>query len=227
MKNGEKKIITLSILGTVLIILGFTLSQQSGTDSKEYVSVTSDVISENKSEVSKDDYKIVSNDEKDGIITYNIHCKKDFNSKEIATLTGILKEENKEMTDNYRIYLFSTEEKEIEKRISPVGKNSIKISEYYTVENQIESIPKEFDILSVNKTGEYTFVESIIEDVDKPEVALAQIKFLGENIKKENANKEIGTLNIISYDSKDKTKGWEYDGKNKSQILRNQYEEMM
>lgn len=230
----EKKIILSAVIGTAIVTLGFTLSQQAGGSGDTYVSVENN-ISKNKYEVSSEDYEIINKKNEDKKIIYNIYCKREFNSKELAYLTKKLKEDNKEMKDNYQIYLFTDQDKAknyegsiegTEKTIIPIENSRIKISDYKNIEQQVESIPSKFDILSVKEVKGSTEVELILDEQVKSEEALAQMKFLGDYIKKENRNKNIGILKMIAYTSEKKDKAWEYDGNYKSFILNNQYENL-
>lgn len=233
-KSNEKKIIIGALLGTVAIIGGFTLSQgEMKFNQEKYVSA--EVETQNKLE-----YKIVDKVNQEDKTIYNIYSNNELESTQIAQLTKELT--NKDTKKDYEIFLFndlqkSNKLKEIlanggsvdntvasQQVITQESKDEIKITQYYNVETPIESIPTDYQILSVKEKEENTEIEMIVKNITKPEQALSQIEFLGENVKKLNANKNLENLEIKSYCDESKKQSWNYNGNLKNIITYNQYE---
>lgn len=227
--NKERVIIVIACTITVMIVLGFTLMQ--GTiKSKEdkYVSKQNNI----KPQVSESDYEIIKKQEKDNIQTLIVLEKRNLNSKEISNLTNQL---IKDTSKDFEIYLFNNKEKandfefekeEIQTLIKPSDKNNIQIEDYYIINKEIETSPQYYAVESIKKSQEKTIIELDLADTKKPEEALAQIKFLGENIKEINPNRNLENLEIKAYCKENKNPSWEYTSQNKKLIIHNQLVEL-
>ena len=192
------------------IVSGFTIVQ--GTiKAKEDNYISQQIQSEIK--ISKDSYEIIKNENIKEENKYVILQKEQLSSDEIALLA---KEIAKENFDKFELYIFDNREKainfnglenQIEKIVRPIG-NDIQIQTYNIIENEIESIPKNYEVKSVEPKESITKIELEIESTDKPETALAEVKFLGQSIKDLNSDKNLGNLNIQAYHINDRNVSW-------------------
>lgn len=224
----EKQIIIATCIATVVIVSGFTIVQ--GTiKAKEDNYISQQIQSEIK--ISKDSYEIIKNENIKEENKYVILQKEQLSSDEIALLA---KEIAKENFDKFELYIFENREKsinfnglenQIEKIVTPTG-NNIQIQTYNIIENEIESIPKNYEIKSVEPKDAKTKIELEIESTDKPETALAEVKFLGQSIKDLNSDKNLGNLNIQAYHINDRNVSWNYSSENKSRIIKTEIVEM-
>ena len=100
-KRNEKLVIAIACSLTVVVVLGFTLMGGSLKSKEEhYVSRVSS--SKSQITISKDDYEIIKEEEKDGINTFIILEKKNFNKEEMGQLSkNIIKDMNKK----FNIYI--------------------------------------------------------------------------------------------------------------------------
>ena len=224
----EKQIIIATCIATVVIVSGFTIVQ--GTiKAKEDNYISQQIQSEIK--ISKDSYEIIKNENIKEENKYVILQKEQLSSDEIALLA---KEIAKENFDKFELYIFDNREKainfnglenQLEKIVTPIG-NDIQIQTYNIIENQIESIPKNYEVKSVEAKEDITKIELEIESTDKPEKALAEVKFLGQSIKDLNSDKNLGNLNIQAYHINDRNVSWNYSSENKSRIIKNEIVEI-
>ena len=224
--SKEKGIIILACTMTVVIVLGFTLMQ--GTiKSKDNKYVSKQVNKIANINISKNDYEILDSKQNDKKQTLVILEKREFTPEEIAALTNqVIKDKN-----NFEIYLFDNkekaenfeyEEKQIQTLVQPSEKNQINIQNYYTVEEETESVPQYYAVESIKEEKGKTKIEISIEDATNPEKALAQIKFLGQEIKELNPKKELNDLEIITYYKGDEGPSWKYTSENKQLIIHNE-----
>ena len=238
LNKKEKRIVSVAVLGTVVVTFGFTMIQGKSRFIQEtYVS------SENSTDeisLNKDDYELISRVDEGKQVVYSVFCKRELNSKEAAQLIRNLKSEEEKFKENYEVYLFTDREvstsikdrsieergKLVEKLVVPVDESNIKIMEYNNISEELGSIPSDYEVLSIESTEDVTKIEAILENVDKADEALAQIKFLGQSIKELNPSKNITLLNIIAYTDEDKSESWEYDGNYKNMVIKNQYEKI-
>lgn len=224
----EKQIIITTCIATVAMVSGFTIVQ--GTiKAKEDNYISQQIQSEIK--ISKDSYEIIKNENIKEENKYVILQKEQLSSDEIALLA---KEIAKENFDKFELYIFDNREKainfnglenQIEKIVRPIG-NDIQIQTYNIIENEIESIPKNYEVKSVEPKESITKIELEIESTDKPETALAEVKFLGQSIKDLNSDKNLGNLNIQAYHINDRNVSWNYSSENKSRIIKTEIVEM-
>ena len=224
----EKQIIIATCIATVGIVSGFTIVQ--GTiKAKEDNYISQQIQSEIK--ISKDSYEIIKNENIKEENKYVILQKEQLSSDEIALLA---KEIAKENFDKFELYIFDNREKainfnglenQLEKIVAPIG-NDIQIQTYNIIENEIESIPKNYEVKSVEPKESITKIELEIESTDKPETALAEVKFLGQSIKDLNSDKNLGNLNIQAYHINDRNVSWNYSSANKSRIIKTEIVEM-
>lgn len=236
--KNEKKIVVVAVLGTILVTLGFTMMQgETKFNQSTYVSSENSNVENN---LSKDDYEVISKVDEGKQVVYSVFCKREFDSKDAAQLINHIKEENKSFKDNYEVYLFTDKEasvslkelsieersKSVERLVVSDSESSIKMIEYNKVDKEVDAIPKDYEILSMENIEGVTKIELMIEETDKADEALTKIKFLGQSIKELNPSKNISLLNIIAYTNEDKSESWEYDGNNKDIVIKNQYEKL-
>jgi hypothetical protein len=228
----EKKVVIIAVLGTVLITVGFTMSQGKFKSKHDTYTPSEAVSGINQNVVNKDEYKIINTDSSN-IQKYTIYCKREFNSKEITYITEQLIKEDENMKSGYELYLFTDEQKSndfngekenIEIKVVPKDESQINIQNYHYISDIKELIPTEFEVLNVEKVEKVTKAEVIIENIQSPKEALAQVRFFGLILQSENSNKNIGILNIIAHTSNEKKENWEYDGNYKTLIINNVYE---
>lgn len=233
MKNrnkNEKHIIVIACISTVAIVIGFTMMQ--GTiKRKEDKYVSQETNLQTEIELSKDSYEIVENTNLKDKNKHVVLQKKNLKPEEIAILA---KEVVKENFEKSKLYIFESkdeainfngEENQIKKLVMPI-KNNLQIQTYSIVENEIESTPKNYSIKSVKPEESITNIEIELESTNKPEKALAEIKFLGQSIKELNPNKDLGNLYIKAYDKDNKNISWDYSSENKLMIIKSEIVEM-
>lgn len=224
--SKEKGIIILACTMTVVIILGITLMQ--GTiKSKDNKYVSKQIDKSTNINISKNDYEILDTKQNDKKQTLVILEKRKFTPEEIAALTNqVIKDKN-----SFEIYLFNNKEKaesfeyeenQIQTLVQPSEKNQISIQDYYTVEKEVETTPQYYAVESIKEEKGKTKIEISIEDATNPEKALAQIKFLGQEIKELNPGKELNDLEIITYYKGDEGPNWKYTSENKKLIIHNE-----
>ncbi|RDY27457.1 hypothetical protein CHL78_009595 [Romboutsia weinsteinii] len=238
LNKNEKRIVTVSVLGTIVITLGFTMMQgDTKFNQKSYVSTENSV---EVSSLSKDDYEVISRVDEGKQVVYSVFLKREISSKEAAELIKNLKNEEEKFKANYEVCLFTDKDvatsvkemsieergKVVEKLIVPVDESTIKMMEYSKVEKEIDSVPSDYEVISMKNIEGVTNIELMLKGVDKADEALAQIKFLGQNIKELNPSKNISILNIVAYTDEDKSKSFEYDGNYKDTVIKNQYEKI-
>lgn len=230
-KKNEKVIIGLACGLTVVIVLGFTLMQGTiKSKEKKYTSKESNIKTE--STISKDDYKIINQEEKDGIQKFVVLEKKKFNTEEISVLTNnIIKDTNKK----FEIYLFDNEEKaknfnykkeETQTTIKPIDKDKIEIQNYYIVKEETNNAPQYYSVESIKEANGLTKIELNIESTEKPKKALGEMKFLGQSIKDLNKEKNLENLEIKAYCKDEKDPKWVYTSENKNLIIHNETTEL-
>lgn len=230
-KKNEKLVITIACSLTVVVVLGFTLMGGSFKSKEEhYVSR----VSSSKSQIiiSKDDYEIIKEEEKDGVNTFIILEKKNFNKEEMGQLSkNIIKDMNK----NFNIYIFDDKEKaqdfnyEKEKTqtlIKAVDQQQVEIQTYHTIKEEPKSIPQYYAVEAIKEVDGKTQISLSLESIKEPEKALSQMKFLGETIKNLNKDKKIDNLEIKAYSKNEQAPNWEYTSENKSLVIQNELVEI-
>lgn len=230
-KKNERLVITIACFLTVVLVLGFTLMGGSLKFKEEhYVSR----VSSSKSEIniSKDDYEIIKQEEKDGINTFIVLEKKNFNKEEIGQLSkNIIKDMNK----NFNIYIFGDKEKaqnfnyeitQTQTFVKPVDQQQIEIRTYHTVLEETKSVPQYYAVESIKEVDGKTQISLSLESIKEPKKALSQIKFLGQTIKDLNKDKNIESLEIKAYSKDHQAPNWEYTSENKSLVIQNELVEI-
>lgn len=226
-KNNEKVIVTIACAITVVIVLGFTLMQGAlNSNAEQYVSKQSNTKSEIN--ISKEDYELIKQEEKNKIQTYIVLEKKKFNSDEISQLTKqLVKDTNKK----FELYIFDDKEKaknfdynkeQVQLLVKPTDQQCIEIQNYYIVKNEIESVPQYYAVESIKEKNKIAHIKLNIEKIEKPEQALSHIKFLGQTIKDLNKDKQIENLEIKAYYKEESDTRWEYTSENKNLIIHNE-----
>lgn len=176
-------------------------------------------------ELTKDDYDIIKKDEKNNENVFVILEKRNLNSKEIACLVNVL---GKKVSGKFKVYLFNDKNKavnfeykteQIQKVANPIDSEKIEIEEYYSTDKAVQIEPKYYVIKNIDKKDGKTNIEVDLKDTDEPEKALAQIKFLAENIKSLNRNKDLGILEINAYYEDGNSPSWKYTSKAKNLII--------
>lgn len=226
--KNEKSIVITTCIATIAIVSGFTIMQ--GTiKSKEDKYISQQIKSEIK--ISKDSYEMIKNENIKGDNQYVILQKEKLSSEQIGALAKEVLQDNFE---NFKLYIFEDREKainfdgsenQVEKIVIPF-KNNIEIKTYNIVENEMESIPKDYEVKSIEPKEAITQIKLEIEPTDKPEKALAQIKFLGQSIRDLNSDKNLGNLNIQAYHIDDSNISWDYSSENKSRVIKHEIIEM-
>lgn len=230
-KKNEKFIIAIACFLTVIVVLGFTLISGSLKSKEEqYVSKVSR--SKPQITISKDDYEIIKKEEKDGINTFIILEKKNFNKEEMGQLSkNIIKDMNK----NFNIYIFDDKEKaqdfnyEADKTqtlIKAVDQQQVEIQTYHTIKEEPKSVPQYYAVESIKDVDGKTEISLSLESIKEPEKALSQMKFLGETIKDLNKDKKIEKLEIKAYSKNNQAPNWEYTSENKSLVIQNELVEI-
>lgn len=230
-KKNEKFIIAIACFLTVVVVLGFTLISGSLKSKEEhYVSKVSS--SKPQITISKDDYEIIKKEEKDGINTFIILEKKNFNKEEMGQLSkNIIKDMNK----NFNIYIFDDKEKaqdfnyEADKTqtlIKAVDQQQVEIQTYHTIKEEPKSVPQYYAVESIKDVDGKTEISLSLESIKEPEKALSQMKFLGETIKDLNKDKKIEKLKIKAYSKNNQAPNWEYTSENKSLVIQNELVEI-
>lgn len=230
-KKNEKLIITIACLLTVVVVLGFTLmGGQLKSKEEHYVSKVSS--SKSQITISKDDYEIIKEEEKDGIDTFIILEKKNFNKEEMGQLSkNIIKDMNK----NFNIYIFDDKEKaqnfnyETDKTqtlIKAIDQQQVGIQTYHTIKEEPKSVPQYYTVESIKDVNGKTQVSLSLESIKEPGKALSQMKFLGETIKDLNKDKKIEKLEIKAYSKNNKAPNWEYTSEYKSLVIQNELVEI-
>lgn len=230
-KRNEKLVIAIACSLTVVVVLGFTLMGGSFKSKEEhYVSRVSS--SKSQITISKDDYEIIKEEEKDGINTFIILEKRNFNKEEMGQLSkNIIKDMNK----NFNIYIFDDKEKaqnfnyEVDKTqtlIKAVDQQQVEIQTYHTIKEEPKSVPQYYAVESIKEVDEKTQISLSLESIKEPEKALSQMKFLGETIKNLNKDKKIEKLEIKAYSKNEQAPNWEYTSENKSLVIQNELVEI-
>lgn len=230
-KRNEKLVIAIACSLTVVVVLGFTLMGGSLKSKEEhYVSRVSS--SKSQITISKDDYEIIKEEEKDGINTFIILEKKNFNKEEMGQLSkNIIKDMNK----NFNIYIFDDKEKaqnfnyEVDKTqtlIKAVDQQQVEIQTYHTIKEEPKSVPQYYAVESIKDVDGKTQISLSLESIKEPEKALSQMKFLGETIKNLNKDKKIDNLEIKAYSKNEQAPTWEYTSENKSLVIQNELVEI-
>ncbi|CEO09915.1 Uncharacterised protein [[Clostridium] sordellii] len=224
--KSEIKVIVLACIFTVIIVLGFSLMQGNIKSKKsEYVSTKSDT---KNIELTKGDYELVRKDEKVDENTFIVLEKRELTPKEIAYLANEL---GKKSTGKFKVYLFNNKEKasnfeyeteQIQTIAKPIDSQKIGVEEYYNINKEVKDKPQNYTIKNINEKDGNTFIEIYFTNNTNPEKVLAQIKFLGDNIRNLNHNKDLGTLEIKAYYGEGKNSSWIYTSKNKNLIIHNQ-----
>lgn len=230
-KKNEKLVITIACTLTAIVVLGFTLMGGSFESKEEgYVSKVSSSNSEIK--ISKDDYEIIKEEEKDGVNTFIVFEKKKFNKDEMGQLSkNIIKDMNKD----FNIYIFDDKEQaqnfnykinKIQKLIKPIDQQQLEIKVYHTIKEEPKSIPQYYAIESIKDTNGKTQISLSLENIKQPEKALSQMKFLGEKIKELNKDKNIQVMEMRAYSQNNQFSNWEYTSENKSLVIQNELVEI-
>lgn len=230
-KRNEKLVIAIACSLTVVVVLGFTLMGGSFKSKEEhYVSRVSS--SKSQITISKDDYEIIKQKEKDGINTFVVLEKRDFNKEEMGQLSkNIIKDMNK----NFNIYIFDDKEKaqnfnyEADKTqtlIKAVDQQQVEIQTYHTIKEEYKSVPQYYAVESIKEVDGKTQISLSLESIKEPEKALSQMKFLGETIKNLNKDKKIEKLQIKAYSKNEQAPNWEYTSENKSLVIQNELVEI-
>lgn len=230
-KRNEKLVIAIACSLTVVVVLGFTLMGGSFKSKEEhYVSRVSS--SKSQITISKDDYEIIKEEEKDGINTFIILEKKNFNKEEMGQLSkNIIKDMNK----NFNIYIFDDKEKaqnfnyEVDKTqtlIKAVDQQQVEIQTYHTIKEEPKSVPQYYAVESIKEVDGKTQISLSLESIKEPEKALSQMKFLVETIKNLNKDKKIDNLEIKAYSKNEQAPNWEYTSENKSLVIQNELVEI-
>lgn len=229
--KNEKLVITIACSFTAVVVLVFTLMEGDLKSKEEhYVSR----VSSSKSEIniSKDDYEIIKQEEKDGINTFIILEKKNFDKVEMGQLSkNIIKDMNK----NFNIYIFDDKEKaqdfnyEADKAqtlIKSVDKQQVAIQTYHTIKEEPKSVPQYYAVESIKDVNGKTQISLSLESIKQPEKALSQMKFLGETIKDLNKDKKIEKLEIKAFSKNNQDSSWEYTSENKNLVIQNELVEI-
>lgn len=226
-KKNEKLVITIACSLTVVVVLGFTLMGGSIKSKEEhYVSKVSSFKSEIN--ISKDDYEIIKQEEKDGINTYVVLEKKNFNKEEMGQLS---KNIIKDMKKKFNIYIFDNKEQaqkfnyendKIQTLIKSVNAQQVDIQTYYTIKGEVKSVPQYYAVESIKDVNGKTQISLSLENIKEPEKAFSQMKFLGETIKDLNKDKKIENIEMKAYSKGDKSPSWEYKSENKNLVIQNQ-----
>ncbi|MGL5754076.1 MAG: hypothetical protein ACRCYC_01985 [Paraclostridium sp.] len=227
--NTEKVIISIACTMTVLAVLGFTLMQGTAKEKEsDYVSKQINI----KSQISENDYEILKKEDKDNKTIFIVLEKRNLNSEEISELTNqIVKDTSKK----FEIYLFDNKEKansfeytkdQIQTLITPTEESDIQIQDYYIVNKEIENTPQYYTVESIKESKGKTTIELDLRETKKPEEALAQMKFLGQNIKDLNPNKDLENLEIKAYCKENTNPSWEYTSQDKQLIIHNEIVEL-
>ncbi|CEN89252.1 hypothetical protein [Paraclostridium sordellii] len=224
--KSESKVIIVACICTVIIVLGFSLMQGSIKSKKsEYVEVKSEI---KNIELTKDDYELIRIDEKDNENIFIVLEKRNLTPKELAYLVNEL---GKKSSRKFKVYLFTDKEKsnDFEYRIDqiqtvakPIDSNKIEIRKYYKVDKEVKDKPKHYTIKDIKEKDGNTFIEINLNSITNPEKAIGQIKFLGDNIRSLNHNKDLGTLYINAYFDEKASLSWNYTSENKNLIIHNQ-----
>ncbi|MFR3568341.1 MAG: hypothetical protein ACLTUR_10085 [Paraclostridium sordellii] len=224
--NNENKIIIVACTLTVIVILGFTIMQGS-VKAKDSIYISKEVDPKDTLKLTKEDYEIIKKDEKGNKDIFIVLEKRKLTTKERASLVNIIEKNTKR---KYQIYLFNDKEKannfeykieQIKVVINPIGSKKVEVKEYHTIEKQIKDKPQYYVINNVKENADNTVVEVNLENIKKPEKALSQIKFLVENIKELNPNKNLENLEVKAYDERTKT-SWEYSTVNDNIVVHSQ-----
>lgn len=230
-KKNEKLVITIACSLTAVVVLGFTLMGGSFKSKEEhYVSR----VSSSKSEIniSKEDYEIIKEEEKDGINTFIVLEKKNFNKEEMGQLSkNIIKDMNK----NFNIYIFNDKEKaqsfkyekdKTQTLIKAIDQQQVEIQTYYTIKEEPKSVPQYYAVESIKDANGKTQISLNLESIKEPEKALSQMKFLGETIKDLNKDKKIEELEIKAYSKGEQAPNWEYTSENTNLVIQNELVEI-
>lgn len=226
-KNNEKLIVLGACIITVLVVVGFTFIQGNLRSKAEehYVSKQSNVNLDTN--LSKNDYEVIKEDNKDNISKYIILEKRNLSSEEIVQLTKQIVKNNK----NFEIYIFNDKEKskqfdynknEIEILVKLKERGKLNIQNYYLVEKEIKSIPQYYSVESIKEKDNTAIIDLDLEENERPEKVLSQIKFLGQSIKDLNKDKKIENLDIKAYYKDIKEIKWEYKSEDKNLIIHNE-----
>ncbi|MDO7204749.1 hypothetical protein Q5M85_11955 [Paraclostridium bifermentans] len=202
-KKNEKLVIAIACSLTAVVVVGLH-SWEDHLNQKEehYVSR----VSSSKSEIniSKSDYEIIKEEEKDGINTFVVLEKRTLIKRKWDNFQNIIKDMNK----NFNIYIFDDKEKaqnfnyEADKTqtlIKAVDQQQVEIQTYHTIKEESKSIPQYYAVEAIKDVNGKTQISLSLESIKEPEKALSQMKFLGETIKNLNKDKKIEKLEIKAY----------------------------
>ena len=227
LKNkNESKIVILACLFTVFIVIGFSLMQGSIKSNKsDYAVKKSDT---KNIELTKDDYEIIKKDEKNNVKIFVVLEKRNLNPKETACLANELGEK---LSGKFKVYLFDDKNKaanfeykteQIQKIVKPIDSKKVEIEEYHITDKELEVEPQYYVIKNIDKKDGKTNIEIELKNTDEPETVLAQIKFLAENIKNLNHNKDLGILEINAFYEGGNSPSWKYTSRDKNLIINSQ-----
>ncbi|CEN91468.1 Uncharacterised protein [[Clostridium] sordellii] len=224
--KSESKVIIVACIFTVIVVLVFSLMQGSIKSKKsEYVATKSEI---KKIDLNKDDYELIRSDEKDNENIFIVLEKRKLTSEESAYLVNEL---GKKSSGKFKVYLFNDKEKasdfeykteQIQTVAKSIDSNKVEIRKYYKVDKEVKDKPKHYTIKDIKEKDGNTFIEVDLNSITNPEKALAQIKFLGDNIRDLNHNQDLGTLEIKAFYDKVNSSSWIYTSEYKNLIIKNQ-----
>ncbi|CEP49081.1 hypothetical protein [Paraclostridium sordellii] len=228
--KNEGKIIIFACIFTVIIVLAFSL-MQGRVKSKKSECVSKESVNE-RVELTKDDYEVIKKDENGSEKIFIVLEKRNLNSKEKAYLVNEL---GKKSSGKFKVYLFNDKSKasdfeykteQIQTVAKPIDSKKVEIKKYNIIDKESKDEPQNYSIESINKKDGNTYIEIDLKNTNEPEKALAQIKFLGDNIRNLNYNKNLGILEIKAYFDEENSPSWEYTSENKNLIIHNQIVEV-
>lgn len=227
------KIIIIACVLTALLVGIFTLSQGTTKFGKKDGYMSDAATKEESSRKENvDPYSIVRISGDEDEFTVLAYQNKELTDNEIKSLVNDVKKENKDMSSNYKINVYSEEtvvesddKTKLKLVIESVGEDKISINKrHFDVDNKLVEVPDYTSISIKNIYDEEddnntlkTKIDVIMLGEYSPQEALSNIKAIGNYTKGIKNTYDI--LNIIAYTSDDKNEYWEYSGHFKNDII--------
>ena len=227
LKNkSETKVVIVACIFTVIIITLISLMQGSIKEKKsKYTPQKSKAMN---IELTNDDYELIRKDKKGNENIFIVLEKRNLNFKEMAYLVNEL---GKKSSEKFKVYIFNNKEKandfeyeieQIQTVAKPIDSKKVEIEEYHIINKEDKDEPQYYDIKSINNKDGKTKIEIDLKNTSNPETILGQIKFLGDNVRTLNKDKDLGILEIKAYFDEENSPSWEYTSENKNLIIYNQ-----
>ena len=210
MFKNEKLIVAGACTLTVFIAAGFTITQgEMKSNKKEYNPIN--VTNQNQIKIN---YEVIEKNISENL--YKIKINEDVNNEQLLQIANEITSENNEQftiyveCKNNQIEITKDEEKTL-------------ITRHIPVDNEVEGLPENYKVLNIEHLEDKTEINIEISEANDPNIALGQVKSIGQKIKNEEIQKgnSISSLEIKAYYN-DENCYWSYSSSNKNAINNNQ-----